>query len=689
MANSYVLYPAQAGTTTDYAVPFDYLSEDYVKATVDGVSAPFTFLSSSMIRFTTAPDGDLRIYRETSATPLTTFSDGAVLRGADLNQGGKQSLHIAEEAGETSLRDDLNGGWDGDSRNLKNLADPVDDQDAVTMGWAAAAGLVPDDLIALYYTAAVEAAASAEVDRAAAEAARDAAQLVGNVYQDTTAGLAATSEGGYFLVPSGVTGESLIVYREVAGAAVEVKRFPSSVGVVAGESTTDPVDTSGYSAKLVDSAGRVLLAFDGTGELVDSHGFVTRLHTLLGINAVPAPAYDNVPEHGLSFTYTDRNGCAIMGQSNGNATATGVGISLTQPFSNINAAGAALVSAAGAETCIMGTTTHAKWRQLKEMRPWDSWAIDYDWVYSALNSPSGTAIANISQGDATYVTALASVTTAKAAATTAGATYAERAILFEHGETDADTGTSQATYLAAMVQLKEDWNTDVAAVTGQTDRIPMFVAQVAIGDTGMVTPTKSTTPLAMLEAAETDDEIFITVPGYIMDHSDGTHYTAYNQRLIGEYFGKALHRYYIEGRNPSTVRPTAWTILDARTIEVEFYVPVPPLVFDIEKVWPGDLAMGFSVYDGSGVAVTITDVKIVDGTKVHITTGADVSAGYDVAYAFRTYSRTSTGGQLAGRRRGARGNLRDSDATLAYYTDENGDEIRLPNWCVIFRKTLA
>jgi hypothetical protein len=64
----------------------------------------------------------------------------------------------------------------------------------------------------------------------------DAASAAG-VYADTTAGLAAVSEGGYFNVPSATAGESLILYRKTGGAAVETKRNPSSAAVDAAKLT--------------------------------------------------------------------------------------------------------------------------------------------------------------------------------------------------------------------------------------------------------------------------------------------------------------------------------------------------------------------------------------------------------------------------------------------------------------------
>src|SRR5690606_7311027 len=98
MANTYVLYPGQTGSTTDYSIPFDYLSRDFVKATVDGVDAPFSFLSSNMIRFSTAPVGDLRIFRSTPAEELiNTYTDGSILIDDDLNESYTQTLHVSEE----------------------------------------------------------------------------------------------------------------------------------------------------------------------------------------------------------------------------------------------------------------------------------------------------------------------------------------------------------------------------------------------------------------------------------------------------------------------------------------------------------------------------------------------------------------------------------------------------------------
>ena len=79
-----------------------------------------------------------------------------------------------------------------------------------------------------------------------AEAAIDVANSSAGIYQDTTSGLAGTATGGYFSVPSPLDDEVLILYRNDAGIATEVKRYPSAAGV---ENTR--VSMIGVAASLV------------------------------------------------------------------------------------------------------------------------------------------------------------------------------------------------------------------------------------------------------------------------------------------------------------------------------------------------------------------------------------------------------------------------------------------------------
>ena len=68
-------------------------------------------------------------------------------------------------------------------------------------------------------------------------AARDVALSDSIIYPDTTAGVAATAEGGYFVVPDTATDE-LVYYRVVSGSAVEQTRIGARLPFAGGTLTT-------------------------------------------------------------------------------------------------------------------------------------------------------------------------------------------------------------------------------------------------------------------------------------------------------------------------------------------------------------------------------------------------------------------------------------------------------------------
>jgi hypothetical protein len=89
------------------------------------------------------------------------------------------------------------------------------------------------------------------------------------VYADTSAGLAATSEGEYFNVPSDVEGELLILYRHDAGpVATELGRSASASGVSNAIDVTENADRIVTSANLFDvgkaTDGKRVNTSDGT-----------------------------------------------------------------------------------------------------------------------------------------------------------------------------------------------------------------------------------------------------------------------------------------------------------------------------------------------------------------------------------------------------------------------------------------
>lgn len=87
-----------------------------------------------------------------------------------------------------------------------------------------------------------------------AETARDAVLLSKNIKDTTAQGLASTGNGEYFSTPSPDSSEYLILYKNNAGVAAEIKRYPNAAVVLASRLT---------SGELFSMVGTFMQAFNG------------------------------------------------------------------------------------------------------------------------------------------------------------------------------------------------------------------------------------------------------------------------------------------------------------------------------------------------------------------------------------------------------------------------------------------
>ena len=141
MAYSYKEYTAD-GSTSTFAVPFDYIEQVDVKVFIDGVEdTGRTFTSSSTIQTSTTPSNGalVRLERNTDIqNRAVDFAAGSVLTEEDLDNSNIQVFYAAQEAidtAESALIQTPDGKWDAESRVIKNLADPVNPQDSVTKNY--------------------------------------------------------------------------------------------------------------------------------------------------------------------------------------------------------------------------------------------------------------------------------------------------------------------------------------------------------------------------------------------------------------------------------------------------------------------------------------------------------------------------------------------------------------------------
>jgi hypothetical protein len=308
-------------------------------------------------------------------------------------------------------------------------------------------------------------------------------------------------------------------------------------------------------------------------------------------------------------------------------------------------------------------------------------------------------------------------------ATAAGKTHVVRAVTAIHGESDHNgllgdfpmTGTDGTAnkiknYTDALVEWQQDYEASSKAITGQTQPVPLFVMGIS-GWTGPApyaaepqSPRYS--PLATQQYnahVAAPGKVILVGPGYFVDQGTQTfpstqpeclHQSIVGERQIGEYFAKVYAKVVFAGETWEPVRPKTITRA-ANVVTVEYHVPVPPLVLDTTLVTAPDKDgfaaenYGFEYRTGghNGTRVEITNVAITGPTTVTITLASTpVGADQRLLYAQnqRPYGQgcTGPGVQRNGNKYqgGARGNLRDSDATPSRY--DGGAP--LYNWGVIY-----
>lgn len=95
-------------------------------------------ISDKTVTFTTAPTGLFMIYRETTTSRLVEWADASVLTASDMTLQEVQLLHLTEETGDKvqdngMAIDETDASWDARYARIKNLLDPKEDGDAVTL----------------------------------------------------------------------------------------------------------------------------------------------------------------------------------------------------------------------------------------------------------------------------------------------------------------------------------------------------------------------------------------------------------------------------------------------------------------------------------------------------------------------------------------------------------------------------
>lgn len=263
----------------------------------------------------------------------------------------------------------------------------------------------------------------------------------------------------------------------------------------------------------------------------------------------------------------------------------------------------------------------------------------------------------------------------------AGKTYGVGVVVLTHGETDCNNDT----YGASILQLLSDYNADIAAITGQTYQIPMYLSQQH-GCPGAPACTASTDLRPSVNNVEwqmgvqNEGEFVCTGPKYQYPanaDSDGLHLNVPGYQMLGEKTAEIYYQRAVLGQNWQPLQPINVSS-SGQTVTVQFHVPVPPLnwdtTFDAPVITEWVNGKGFELFTSTS-NITITSVAI-SGDSVVITAGEALpTSGLNVGYAI-----TNQGKQLSNHSKAVRwGELRDSDPFVGGTTMQAN-----PNYAVSF-----
>ena len=248
-----------------------------------------------------------------------------------------------------------------------------------------------------------------------------------------------------------------------------------------------------------------------------------------------------------------------------------------------------------------------------------------------------------------------------------------KAVFVIHGEGDGNIGNAE--YDINLAEWLDDFTGDIQTLTGQTEQPVMLTCQtssVAGYKKTAETRHQFTTPFLQLKASATHPRIFLVCPKYQFSYKDYAHILANDTKWLGEYYAKVKMIVVDEGKDWLGLRPKSLLKIDNRTVEIEFHVPVAPLVFDEALVSnPGNY--GFNLYNAGSVKIASVAL-IAEQNKVRITATDDIPKDATITYAFDN----GVGGK-SGKAEGARGNLRDSDPTVS-----SDGKFNLYNWAFAF-----
>lgn len=221
--------------------------------------------------------------------------------------------------------------------------------------------------------------------------------------------------------------------------------------------------------------------------------------------------------------------------------------------------------------------------------------------------------------------------------------------------TAIDNTTDKDAYKALLLHLKNDMQSDVMQRYSQTQK-PLFITY-QVGQK-YIRGFDQGIAMAQLEASNVEPDIVCAGPVISMTCRNDGHLDPNGYRWFGEMLGKVFYKAMVLNEKFMPLQPKKVTKIDDRTLQIDYLVPVKPLVIDTLLV-KSEKDFGFAIKD-NGMAKNISSITLNENGESVIIKCSEAFAG-DIEVNF------------AGQDVGGHGNLRDSDPYPAFYPYINLD----------------
>lgn len=276
-------------------------------------------------------------------------------------------------------------------------------------------------------------------------------------------------------------------------------------------------------------------------------------------------------------------------------------------------------------------------------------------LLTSVHGRGGRGITSLWKGSTYYANSITAVTAAKAECDAKG--YAYRVPLVDWVQGENDRAAAAGVYYGRLLQLQSDYQTDIQAITGQSQGVPLLLDQIsnwtAYGD------VESNVPLEQLQVAlDYPDRFVCAGPKYwAQTSSDGIHLPEANSMRLGAMHARAAMAIINGGAWLPTHCLSA--VRDGLEVTLKFHTPHGPLVIDkVNVADPGNL--GIRWIDDTATAA-ISSVKLLGDNTVVVTLSALPTGANPKIGIADTGTTLAHGGPTAGPRSCLRDNSKDLD----------------------------